>query len=71
MNWYKKASKEYDFKKDKFRYCPVCGEYYNSQCRCAGPHGLQDLKSGHGFSCKNGHRWSGHDYPNIVYIPEK
>jgi hypothetical protein len=49
---------EYDFKKDKSRYCPVCGEFYETQCRCIGPHSLEDLKKGHGFGCKNGHRWS-------------
>jgi len=72
MNWYKKASvEEYDIRKDKFRYCPVCSEFYERQCRCSGPHTLEDLKKGHGFGCKNGHQWSADNYPNIVYIPEK
>ena len=68
MKIYKIASEEHDIRKDKFRYCPVCGEFYERQCKCASfvlPHTMEDLKRGHGFSCKNGHRWSG----DLVYNP--
>jgi len=64
-NWYKIAMEEHDIKKDKFRYCPICSEFYVGQCKCSGPHSLEDLKNGHGFTCKNGHRWSG----DVVYNP--
>lgn len=76
MNWYKTATNSLeqlqkdimkDIKKDEFRYCPICGEFQSSQCRCSGPHNLEALKKGHGFKCKNGHRWSG----NIVYNPSE
>lgn len=56
---------ERNVKQDKFRYCPVCGEFQTRQCRCSGSHSLEDLKKGHGFGCKNGHRWS----DNVVYDP--
>ena len=46
-------------KKADYRICPVCGESYTSHCRCSGPHSLEDLEKGHGYICKNGHRWSG------------
>ncbi len=40
--------------------CPVCGDKMVVSCKCGGPikHSLDDLKRGHGMTCKNGHRWS-------------
>ena len=60
------------FKKarDQFK-CPVCGEEYKMQGKCLtayhNPMTLEQLKNGHGFSCKNGHRWHG----NLVYNPNE
>ncbi len=39
--------------------CPTCSEPYTSQCKCMKKnHTLEDLKKGHGFRCKNSHKWS-------------
>ena len=57
MNWYKIA------KSQSHDNCPICGERYESQCKCSGPHTVEDLKKGHGRHCSNGHSWSG----DVVY----
>ena len=39
--------------------CPVCGKPAIRACRCRGPHDMIQLMRGHGFRCKNGHRFNG------------
>lgn len=49
--------------------CPVCGEPKIGTCRCRGPYSLEDLKNGHGNSCKNDHRWSTQPDGTVLSFP--
>lgn len=49
--------------------CPICSEPKTGSCKCGsrfGQHTLEDLKAGHGLTCKNGHRWNA---AGLVYDP--
>jgi hypothetical protein len=37
--------------------CPVCGGGVQAQCRCPGPHDVEELRGGAGLQCLKCHRW--------------